>query len=314
MADTAPKQQQKDQQQKEQKQQPALRFADPSAARLAPGERGVRLRIGGGGGGEGKARAVELFAHPFMLRTWSRVLAELLESCGSGSADGNEEGGGDQHLTVPLDGDDPLAWDDALSVMYGFSCGRPFAVTWDSAERLLVLADKYDMPGVAAPVAVFLRAKYADGDARLKKHLARGADAWRWLPLVRKAGLGDLAELCIADIAHGAAPFSIARLRALEPADADRLLAARAGAAETRAAAAEARAAAAEGRANAAEARAKAATLAREERLLKSFHRTYDADFDDDLNGRVYANLLRTVKAVCWQTGTQAQRVQAPRS
>ena len=115
------------------------RFADPAAAKLAPGERGVRLRFAGGvessgggdaegaDGGEAAPVAVELFAHPFVLRSCSGVLAALLESCGG---DGNPEesggggsavpaGGGDAHLTVPLDGDDPLAWDDALSVMHG---------------------------------------------------------------------------------------------------------------------------------------------------------------------------------------------------
>ena len=132
---------------------------------------GNNKSAGGGGGNNatsssttssGAAAAVELFAHPFMLRTCSRVLAELLESCGGASGGGGGGGGesssggaggesssssGDPHVTIPLDGDDVAMWDDALSFMYA-PAGRRFEVAWGNAAGLLVLADKYDMPGI----------------------------------------------------------------------------------------------------------------------------------------------------------------------
>ena len=240
------------------------RFADPSAAQLAPGERGARLRISSGA----DDTPVELYVHPFVLRACSGVLAELLDgSFGSGSD--NEDGGGkasssgaDPHLTVPLDGDDPLAWDEALSLLYGLLRGEPFEVDWDSAERLLVLADKYDMPGVAAPVASFLRAKRSDGAPRLQQQLdgSSGAGVWRWLLLTSRAGLDDLAAICIDEIVGNGHAIAREQLAELRPAVGARLLArldAARDEAVARVAAAGRCAAAAEARARAAEARAR---------------------------------------------------------
>ena len=226
------------------------RFADPAAAKLAPGERGVRLRFGGGADSSSDgATSVELFAHPFTLRACSGVMAALLESCGGGGdkdsgGKGSGDGGGgggkesscnkastgaadiDPLLTVPLcaDGDDLMAWDEALTLMYGVAHGPVFEVGWESAGRLLVLADKYDMPGIAATVARFLRAKGDAGTVRLQSQLACGGDALRWLRLTSRSGLSDLAKACIGDIVSGGLSFTAAQLRELDAADADALL------------------------------------------------------------------------------------------
>ena len=234
----------------------AFRFANPAAACLAPGERGVRLRISGGAGCY--EAPVELYVHPFTLRSCSGVLAAMLESCccccggGGGREDSSgssyhtarsaaASGGGDPHLMVPLPGDDAFAWDDALGLMYSVAHGSPFEVTWESAKRLLALADKYDMRGVTATVAAYLRTKDARGATRLEQRLACGGNAWRWLRLARKAGLDDLVALCVRDIARTGAGVTAARLRELDAADADALL--EALAAQRRAAAARAEAA-----------------------------------------------------------------------
>ena len=223
-----------------------FRFADPAAAQLAPGERGVRLRIGGGGGssdgsagdgtsgtgtsgGGGKQVPVELYAQRCVLCSFSRVMAGMLDSCQEGGEERGAGGDGssgcaDPHLTVPLDGDDPLAWDDALSHIYSLVSGVVMPVAWESAERLLVLADKYDMPGVAAVVISFLRAENESGAARLMQHLTCG-NVWRWLLLTSRAGLDDLAELCIADIVLKRLDITSGQLHELHPAVADELLA-----------------------------------------------------------------------------------------
>ena len=231
------------------------RFADPAAAQLAPGERGVRLRIGSSSAGaDGKVACAgaELYAHPFTLRSCSTVLAKLLESCGTADGAGTEAGGAPPMMTVPLEGDDPLAWDDALGVVYGATCGEPFGVTWANVVRLLVLGDKYNMPGVVNAVAGFLRFKGDGAATRLQQHIAPSGDAcWRWLLLASRAGVGDLVALCIGDVVQRGLSVTAANLRGLAAPDADALLdalAAQRKAATARAEAAEARAEAAEGR------------------------------------------------------------------
>ena len=215
-----------------------FRFADPAAAQLAPGERGVRLRFAGGAAAGQGGTAVELYVKPSVLRSFSRVLEGMLDSCQQEAGEGSsgKASSSDPHLTVPLDGadDDPLAWDDALGVMYGTLRGAPFEVDWDSAERLLVLADKYDMPGVAAAVAAFLRSPrpYAV-ESQLHAHL-NADNVWRWLQLVCRAGFDDLVGTCVdrhfnlynSDLnTHGLGPLTIDQLHELSPSNANKVLA-----------------------------------------------------------------------------------------
>ena len=251
------------------------RYADPNEARVG-GEHAVRLRIGGALG----MQSVDLYAHPFILRTCSRVLGDLLDSCcgsGGGEGGGSNEGGGvttpnggptsgaagasattggdggssassstisgtpnswagtsssspsfstsssssrmafsgaapcggsggggsgsATMVTIPLDDADADAWDEALAFMYapGAGAGR-FEVTAANAERLLVLADKYDMPGLVSAVAAFLcrpdPAAPSGSEATNLDRLLTAASAWRWLQLTHRCGLRALARRC----------------------------------------------------------------------------------------------------------------------
>ena len=235
MSDTHDQRDQEQPKEEEKENKPASpNFAHPAAAFLAPGERSIRLRISSGD--DGKA-PVELYAQACVLRSFSRVMAGMLDSCegaaaggSSGGGEGSSGGGGDRtgaHLTVPLDGDDPNAWDDALSVMYFTLRGEPFKMEWEHAERLLVLADKYDLPGVTAAVANFLRSPEEEPEItpRLDGHLDEN-NVWRWLQLASTAGLDDLVDLCIEhSLRHKALqPPTVDQLRALAPDDASHLL------------------------------------------------------------------------------------------
>jgi hypothetical protein len=151
---------------------PALRFADPAAAGPGPC---VRLRVA-----PSKAAApVDLYAPVFLVSAASRVLAGLMEDVEgsegaeaaaapgaagpSGAAKAQRRGGGRAAgaaaragggaaggaavplMTIPLAGDDPAVWDEALGLLHPAGGTH---VTGDNAARLLELADKYDMPGV----------------------------------------------------------------------------------------------------------------------------------------------------------------------
>ena len=82
-----------------------------------------------------------LYASPGMLKAWSKVLANCLEDVHAAS-----ELMPTVSASIPLDDEDCTAWEGALNIMYP-TCPL-FKVTWDNAERLLLLADKYDMPGI----------------------------------------------------------------------------------------------------------------------------------------------------------------------
>ena len=98
------------------------------------------------------ADKANLYATQGMLKAWSKVLANCLEDAqmNQNAASGSSKGGASPSdivtSSIPLDDEDCTAWVDALKLMYP---SRPlFEVTWENAERLLLLADKYDMPGI----------------------------------------------------------------------------------------------------------------------------------------------------------------------
>jgi hypothetical protein len=61
----------------------------------------------------------------------------------SDAPDDEEEG----YVKISVGDADSKAWEEALSFM--FPSGVPLSkVTWENTERLLLLADMYDMPGI----------------------------------------------------------------------------------------------------------------------------------------------------------------------
>lgn len=101
---------------------------------------------------------VALYAHEAYLMTASGVLRDLLandEDADSDTAgpqakvartsDSSDAKAARLRAIVPLHDDSATAWEDALSLLYP-STMLAAAVTWDNAEQLLLLADRYDMP------------------------------------------------------------------------------------------------------------------------------------------------------------------------
>jgi len=118
---------------------PAAQFGDPSHA-LDPVARVVRLQFT-------KTEHRSLFIHSHVLRSWSTVLADLLDKTHMPMESCMCDGSSYAFLTIALDDTDAAVWEDALQLMHPLK--NPFEVTWDNAERLMALAGKYDMPAVA---------------------------------------------------------------------------------------------------------------------------------------------------------------------
>lgn len=99
-----------------------------------------------------------LYAHEAYLMAASGVLRDLLACDEDGSASeaagpltkvARTSSNGDVqtagvHAVLPLHDISVAAWEDALSLLYP-STMMTAEVSWDNAERLLILADKYDM-------------------------------------------------------------------------------------------------------------------------------------------------------------------------
>lgn len=95
-----------------------------------------------------------LYSHAAVLSCWSNVLAGLLEGADpsgtvaldNGAAAGAAAGqqpGTSQELLIELQDEDITAWEEALGFMHPKVPLQQ--VTGDNAQRLLLLADKYDM-------------------------------------------------------------------------------------------------------------------------------------------------------------------------
>jgi hypothetical protein len=80
---------------------------------------------------------ISLFSQQSILALCSKVMGSILESITP--AFEKQVGG---HSSIPLDEEDPAAWEEALAIMHHIpACD----ITWENAERLLRLADKYDV-------------------------------------------------------------------------------------------------------------------------------------------------------------------------
>jgi hypothetical protein len=97
-----------------------------------------------------------LYAHHAFLSAWSGVLKNVLEDTegdeplastpgrsSSSSISSTHQSG---CRTIPLDDSGTAAWEDCLALMHPSRV--QFKMDWVKAERLLMLAHKYDMPAV----------------------------------------------------------------------------------------------------------------------------------------------------------------------
>ena len=107
------------------------------------------------------ADKTSLYAHATVLGLWSKVLRNVLED--TSSQDSGSPGtpqttvaassppSSRQIRTIELDDErDCTAWEEAVQLMY--PSVPLFTITWENAERLLPLADKYDMPCIIGKV------------------------------------------------------------------------------------------------------------------------------------------------------------------
>jgi len=86
----------------------------------------------------------DLFVHSYPLRTWSKVLANLMEDASNSPLKGTSANG---QFTIPLDDTDAVAWENVLRLMH--PTNEPFDIAWENATGLLELAGKYDMPAIS---------------------------------------------------------------------------------------------------------------------------------------------------------------------
>ncbi|KAF6263150.1 hypothetical protein COO60DRAFT_1492148 [Scenedesmus sp. NREL 46B-D3] len=144
-----------------------------------------------------------------------------------------------RHQSIPVDDADSSAWEDALSLMY--PAVPLFQVTWGSAARLLLLADKYDMPAVAEHVRIFLdtpREAFAPtaggaaaapaGPRRLEAQLSSGStpglpNVFEWLQVTDKCGLEQHAQTCIQYIIQHQLPIPAGLVSSIQPHHAEAL-------------------------------------------------------------------------------------------
>ncbi|WIA28364.1 hypothetical protein OEZ86_010911 [Tetradesmus obliquus] len=190
-----------------------------------------------------------LHAHSCVLSNWSRVLAHVIEDAHSTQPDAaaaEAAAGPARHQTIPLDDADCSAWEDALSLMY--PAVPLLQVTWGNAARLLLLADKYDMPAVTEHVRIFLdtpREAFASTAAAAAAGAAAGAAAaagplrleaqltgasspglpnvFEWLPVTSKCGLEQHAQTCIDHIIKQQLPIPAGLISSIQPQHAEAL-------------------------------------------------------------------------------------------
>jgi hypothetical protein len=85
-----------------------------------------------------------------------------------------------------------------------------------NAERLLLLADKYDIPGITGHVKALL-------SADLEGHLTV-LNAGHWLELTSKCGLNEEATICIRHIVKHSNPLPLGLISTIQPKHADELV------------------------------------------------------------------------------------------
>jgi hypothetical protein len=116
--------------------------------------------------------------HSQLLSLWSNVLKEAIKTCVSSQDVSATE---KAHLSIPMKGTSSSDWLKVVPFMYPRQ--DEVEVTWDNLEALLVLGDKFDMPGLAYQATKFLDANQANlniNDKDIK-------NTWKWMLLLDHA-------------------------------------------------------------------------------------------------------------------------------
>jgi hypothetical protein len=118
----------------------------------------------------------ELPGHSQLLVIWSSVLGEAVLAI---------KGSNDPPM-IPMDGTVSSDWLKVAAFMYPSGSPRP-EVSWDNVEALLVLADKYDMPGIGSMAADFLKSV---PEYEFSSSSTAQDGIWKWLLLSDRVAAG----------------------------------------------------------------------------------------------------------------------------
>jgi hypothetical protein len=137
--------------------------------------------------------------HSQLLSLWSKVLKEAIET---GSSQGASAVTKETHqLSIPMNGTSSIDWLKVVPFIYPPHGGEA-TVTWHNVKALLVLGDKYDMPGLACKALKFLDTHQAEMNAIDKDHKY----IWKWILLLDHTAASNqslVLKACIKRAASG---------------------------------------------------------------------------------------------------------------
>lgn len=128
--------------------------------------------------------AEEVPAHSLILQQWSDVLAGALSTDHCSSINSRTQS------RIPVNGTSKEDWLLAMEFIYPV-VPRP-EVTWDNAEALSQLGDKYCMPALMDKVSTFVRSHKSELQLKPGK-----LSVCRWIEMLDRYGLTAVAKECI---------------------------------------------------------------------------------------------------------------------
>jgi hypothetical protein len=137
--------------------------------------------------------------HSQLLSFSSKVLKEAIKA-GSSQGASISVTKETQLMSIPMKGTSSSDWLKVVPFIYLRDDGMVAAVTWDNVEALLVLGDKYDMPGVACRASKFLNKNQKEMNSNEKDPNY----IWKWILLLdhmATAGNKPVFESCIQKVA-----------------------------------------------------------------------------------------------------------------
>lgn len=129
---------------------------------------------------------VEVKVHSLMLRLYSPVLADMLEHCSSGLSRQAQPAAHPMRISVP--DDDANAWHTLLQqhlYLANFTDLSPYKSYSDLVEKLVLLADKYDMQAVLEAAEVHILQQVPTTANRPHKFV----EALNWMRLSDKVNM-----------------------------------------------------------------------------------------------------------------------------
>jgi len=136
--------------------------------------------------------------HRWILELSSTLLQDVLTHCPTPDEQRTEACGPDQQpLTViPVPGDDRLAWVFALKLLYPVSQMRRPPITWSNIDRILALADKWNMSSVMKVCEDFLLLP----TTTFSLSESDPSCVWTWLIKADRLSMTSVMRKCIATI------------------------------------------------------------------------------------------------------------------